>query len=138
MLFWGCRLYRSFAHHHALCQNDLAKSTLGQMPHHMMCRFRCTVELGQKAWEISSDCGGQIFVFHFPGVVERVICGMPNQIPQRPSSSHFALGMERPNGLAIALAVRSQVLVGQLCALRKAQPQLGSHVLLCAQRMPND
>src|SRR5438067_11303560 len=64
------------------------------------------------------DSDGQVFVFHFPGVIERVIRGMPNQVPQRPDAGHFALGMERPNGIAIGVAVRSQALVGPIRIVR--------------------
>ena len=41
----------------------------------------------------------QVFVFHFPGVIQRVKRGVPNQIPERPGAGQFALGMERPNGV---------------------------------------
>ena len=40
------------------------------------------------------DGGGQVFVFHFPGVVHRVISGVPNQVSQRPGSRLLALGIE--------------------------------------------
>src|SRR6266852_2582459 len=84
------------------------------------------------------DSDGQVFVFHFPGVIQRVIRGVPNQIPERPSAGQFALGMERPNGSAIGVAVRAQALVGQLRTVRSAQPELRSPVLLRAKRMPDD
>jgi len=49
---------------------------------------------------------GQVFVFHFPGVVERVIRGVPDQVAERPGARHIALGMQRPNRAAIGFAVR--------------------------------
>jgi len=69
------------------------------------------------------DSDGQVFVFHFPGVIQRVIRGVPNQIPQRPSSGHFALSMERPNGVAIGVAVRLQTLVDQHRTLGRGEPR---------------
>jgi hypothetical protein len=33
----------------------------------------------------------QIFVFHFPGVIERVKRSVPNQETERPRASHFVL-----------------------------------------------
>src|SRR5574341_1151001 len=84
------------------------------------------------------DSNGQVFVFHFPGVIQRMIRGVPNQIPERPSSGHFALRMERPNGTARGIPVRSQALVGQNRTVRSAQPELRSPVLLRAQCMPDD
>ena len=52
------------------------------------------------------DSDGQVFVFHFPGVIQGVIGGVPEQIPKRSGAGHFALGMERPNPFAIGGAVR--------------------------------
>jgi hypothetical protein len=57
--------------------------------------------------------GGHILVFHFPCVIQRMKRGVPNQIPERPGAGWFALGMERPNGRAIGIAVRPQTFVGQ-------------------------
>src|SRR6266568_5889428 len=85
-----------------------------------------------------ADCAGQVFVLHFPGVIERVIGGVPHQIAQRPGACQFALGMERPNGAAIGVAVRSQALVAQHRTLGSGHPKLSSPVLLHAQRMTDD
>src|SRR6266581_8002618 len=77
--------------------------------------------------------GGEVLVFHFPGVIQRVIRGVPNQVPERPGSGHFALGMERPNGCAIGVALRLQSLVRRHHALRQLrhdQPELLPPVLL--------
>jgi hypothetical protein len=76
---------------------------------------------------ILPDSDGQVFVFHFPGVVQRVIRGVPNQIPERPSSGHFALRMERPNGVAIGVAVRLQTLVDQQRTLGVGTPTFSAH-----------
>src|SRR6266568_8059453 len=84
------------------------------------------------------DSDGQVFVFHFPGVIQRVICGVPNQIPQRPGSGHFALSMERPNGGAIGVAVRLQTLVDQHRTLGSGHPDLLCPLLLHANRMTDD
>ena len=35
--------------------------------------------------------GSQILVFHFPGMIERVKCGVPYQVPQRPLAGQFTL-----------------------------------------------
>lgn len=35
--------------------------------------------------------GSQILIFHFPSVIECVIRGVPNQVPQRPLASQFTL-----------------------------------------------
>src|SRR5215472_11717095 len=88
--------------------------------------------------DILPDSAGQIFVFHFPGVIQRVIRGVPNQIPQRPGAGQFALSMERPNGVAIGVAVRGETLVGEPRTVRSAQPELLCPLLLRAQRMPDD
>jgi hypothetical protein len=74
------------------------------------------------------DRAGQVFVFHLPGVIHRVIGAVPDQEPQRPRSRHPALGMERPDGRAIGAAVRLQPLVVGLpphpaeCAPRACPP----------------
>jgi len=60
---------------------------------------------------VLADYDGQVFVFHFPGVIQRVKRSVPNQIPERPGAGHFAFRMERTNGVAIGVAVRSQALV---------------------------
>jgi len=36
----------------------------------------------------------QVFVFHFPGMVEGVIGGVPDQVAKRPGARHGALGMQ--------------------------------------------
>src|SRR5215469_6955907 len=84
------------------------------------------------------DSDGQVFVFHFPGVIQRVIRGVPNQIPERPSAGHFALRMEHPNGVAIGLAVRLQTLVDQHSTLGSMHPDLFCPLLLHANRMTDD
>ena len=51
----------------------------------------------------------QILVFHFPGVIERVKGGVPNQEPQRPLcllASLLALGVVVPYCLAIGITIR--------------------------------
>ena len=51
----------------------------------------------------------QILVFHFPGVIERVKGGVPNQEPQRPFrllASLLALGVVVPYCLAIGITIR--------------------------------
>jgi hypothetical protein len=58
-----------------------------------------------------------IFVFHLPGVIERVIGGVPNQVPERPGAGHFVLGMQRP---AIALRSRAEGLWQRLTKLEQA------------------
>jgi hypothetical protein len=35
--------------------------------------------------------GSQILVFHFPGMIERVKGGVPDQVPQRPLAGQFPL-----------------------------------------------
>ena len=60
---------------------------------------------------ISRAVACQVLVFHFPRVIQRVKCGVPNQIPKRPGAGHFALGVERPDGIEISLAVCAQALV---------------------------
>ncbi len=52
----------------------------------------------------------QIFVFQFPGVVQRMICGVPDQVAERPGAGHFTLGMQRPNCVAVGVAMRVQSL----------------------------
>src|SRR5260370_39986307 len=84
------------------------------------------------------DSDGQVFVFHFPGVIQRVIRGVPNQIPERPSSGHFTLSMERPNGVAIGVAVRLQTLVDQHRTFLSGHPDLLCPLLLHAKRMTDD
>jgi len=51
----------------------------------------------------------QILVFHFPGVIERVKGGVPNQVPERPFrllASLLALGVVVPYCLAIGITIR--------------------------------
>src|SRR4051794_13417645 len=86
----------------------------------------------------SRALGRQILVFHFPGVIERVKSGVPNQIAQRPRASYLALGMQRPNGGAIGVAMRVQALVGQQRLLRRAHAELLLPVVLREKRMPDD
>src|SRR5579859_389134 len=81
---------------------------------------------------------GQVFVFHFPGVIQRVIRGVPNQIPQRPGTGQFALRMECPNGVAIGVTVRLQPLVAQHRILGSGYPDLLCPLLLHAKRMTDD
>jgi hypothetical protein len=67
----------------------------------------CTWLLPQNPWMYTlPDSDGQVFVFHLPGVIQRVIRGVSNQISQWPRSGDFAFRMERPNGVAIGVAVR--------------------------------
>src|SRR6266511_4015306 len=81
---------------------------------------------------------GQILVFHFPGVIERVKRGVPNQVTQRPRAGHFALGMQRPNGVAIGVAMRVQSLIGQYRVLRREHAELLRPVLLRGRRMTDN
>src|SRR6202022_3289463 len=85
------------------------------------------------------DANGQVFVFHFPGVIHRVIRGVPDQISEWPGSGHFALRMERPNCRAIGVAVRFQSLVvGHHGTFWSVHPDLLCPLLLRAYRMTND
>ncbi len=84
------------------------------------------------------DCDGQVFVFHFPCVIERVKRSVPNQKLERPGSGHFALSMECPNGVAIGVAVRLQTLVDRQRNLRNVHPELLCPLLLRVNRMKDD
>src|SRR5215471_3193558 len=63
----------------------------------------------QRRWLFTADgatasFASQILVFHFPGVIERVKRGVPNQVPERPFrllASLLALGVVVPYCLAI-------------------------------------
>jgi hypothetical protein len=68
--------------------------------------------------------GDQVLVFHFPGVIHRVIGSVPYQVPERPRSRHLALGMVGANGGAIGGAMRLPSIVGQHRALRQTHPDL--------------
>src|SRR6476660_5229053 len=83
----------------------------------------------------SRSFASQILVFHFPGVIERVKRGVPNQVPERPRAGHVALGMQRPNGVAIGFAMRVQSLIAQQRFLRRAHAELLRPVLLRGKRM---
>src|SRR5258706_11046758 len=63
---------------------------------------------------------------------------MPNQIPKRPSAGHFALGVERPDGIEISVAVSAQALVDKDHTVRCEHSEFRSPVLLNAQRMPHN
>ncbi len=43
---------------------------------------------------LSRSFSSQILVLHFPGVIERMIRGVPNQVPELPGAGDFALGMK--------------------------------------------
>src|ERR687888_52505 len=69
-----------------------------------------------RAKQSAGTFGSQILVFHFPGVIERVKGGVPNQEPQRPFrllASLLALGVVVPDCLAISITIRPQFLVSQ-------------------------
>ena len=119
---------------YSACSFSFLQGSFHEVPHHLN-RFQI---LAPSFLYTLPDSDGQVFVFHFPGVIQRVIRGVPNQIAERPGSGHFALSMERPNGIAIGVTVRFQALVGQLRAVRSAQSQLRGHVLLRGQRMLDD
>ena len=55
----------------------------------------------------------QIFVFHFPGMIERVKGGVPYQVPQRPLAGQFTLRVVVPDCVAIGIAMRLQPLARQ-------------------------
>ena len=60
--------------------------------------------------EALPDFGAQVFVLHFPGMIQHVKGGVPNQEAEWPGSGKFALRVECPNSRAIGIAVRLQVL----------------------------
>src|SRR4051794_39032345 len=83
----------------------------------------------------------QILVFHFPGVIERVKGGVPNQEPERPFrllASLLALGVVVPYSLAIGIAIRPQSFVSQRRIIGGGNPDPTRPVLLHAKRMPDD
>src|SRR6266851_9937597 len=100
--------------------------------------FRFPPVLTETALFSLRSFGGEVLVFHFPGVIQRVIRGVPNQVPERPGSGHFTLGMERPNGCGIGVAMRFQFLVGQHRVVRREYPELLRPVLLSADHMTDD
>src|SRR4051812_3000422 len=91
----------------------------------------------EPSWRPAScSFGSQVLVFHFPGVIERVKRGMPNQVPERPGTGHFALDVQRPNRVAIGVAMRGQSLVAQhrVLGCEHAEP-LGPVKLVCKRMM---
>jgi len=71
-------------------------------------------------------------------MIKRVKRGVSNQKPERPRAGHVALGMQRPNGSAVGIAMRVQSRIGQYCVLWRAYAELLGPVLLRGKRMPDD
>lgn len=84
------------------------------------------------------DGDGQVSVFHFPRVIQCVICRVADQIAERPGAGWFALGMKRANGSAKGVSVRSQAVVRQQLDFRGAHPDLRGPAPFRAKRMQND
>jgi hypothetical protein len=82
--------------------------------------------------------GSQILVFHFPGVIQRMIRGVPNQIPERPGAGHFALRMEGPSCIAIGIAMGIQSLVNQQRVQRREHAEFLRPVQFGSKRMTDD
>src|SRR5215212_6769047 len=83
----------------------------------------------------------QILVFHFPGVIECVKGGVPNQEPEWPFrllASLLALGVVVPYCLAIDITIRPQSLVSQQRIVGGDNPDPTCPVLLDGKRMPDN
>lgn len=73
------------------------------------------------------DGDGQVSVFHFPCVIQCVICRVADQIAERPGAGWFALGMKQANGSAKGVSVplagrRLSAARLQGCAPRPSRP----------------
>src|SRR5215217_6648197 len=82
-------------------------------------RTTCPLGSGRLWGPTSRSFGGKVLVFQFPNVIHRMKRGVPNQEPERPRAGRFALGMQRPNCMALGVAMRVQSLVGRHRILKR-------------------
>src|SRR5215212_1896623 len=73
---------------------------------------------------------GEILIFYFPRVIHGVERGVADEEAERLGAGELALGVERPDGVGIGVAMRVQFLVGQRHVLSREWPELLCPVLL--------
>src|SRR5215212_8101586 len=71
-------------------------------------------------------------------MVHGVKGGVPDEEAERPGAGHFALSVERANGLAVGVTVRVQSLVSQHRLLKRAKSEHLGPVLFRGERMTDD